>query len=85
MADIAHVIEEVELEGTRLQWENLWRKGHDSHWNASDVEHLVLPAHSPKHQTVLLDELRERAVEEFRRLREQPEQEQVESLEAAVA
>ncbi|CAK7903867.1 mitochondrial homologous recombination protein 1 [[Candida] anglica] len=68
VADLSHVIDEFELEGTRLIWENIWRKGADEHWG-SLVQHESLPAHSPRHEGILLNELREKAVEEFARAR----------------
>ncbi|EDK43577.1 mitochondrial recombination protein 1 [Lodderomyces elongisporus] len=70
VADLAHVIDEFELEGTRLFWENEWRKGDEKYWNLDLVEHDKLPVHSPNQQTVLLDVMRARAMEEFKRQRE---------------
>ncbi|ODV70382.1 hypothetical protein HYPBUDRAFT_146728 [Hyphopichia burtonii NRRL Y-1933] len=70
VADLAHVIEEFELDQTTLLWENLWRKGQDEHWRADLVEHDVLPPFNQKHQTVLMDELRAHATEAFAQLRE---------------
>lgn len=71
VADIAHVVDEFELENTSIKWESLWRKGADEHWRLDLVEHDVLPAHNPRDQTILLDDLRERAVTEFARLRDE--------------
>ncbi|CAH2353249.1 mitochondrial homologous recombination protein 1 [[Candida] railenensis] len=78
VADLSHVIDEFGLENTKIMWENLWRKGEDEYWS-EDVQHDSLPAHNPKHQTILLDELRGRAIEAFAREREllAGEQEQV--------
>mmetsp|Transcript_8069 Transcript_8069/g.10144 ORF Transcript_8069/g.10144 Transcript_8069/m.10144 type:complete len:245 (-) Transcript_8069:134-868(-) len=76
VADLAHVIDEFELEGTTLMWESLWRKGEDSHWRSDLVEHDSLPPFNPRDQTILLDELRARAVEEFAKLRQQEQQSQ---------
>lgn len=69
VADLAHVVDEFELENTRINWESLWRKGADEHWREDLVEHEELPAHSPQNQSVMLDELRERAVSEFAKVR----------------
>lgn len=82
VADLAHVIDEFELENTTLLWESVWRKGDDEHWRHDLVEHEALPPFNPQHQTVLLDEVREKAVEAFRQAREaeanQPESAQPE-------
>ncbi|CAK9438438.1 mitochondrial 54S ribosomal protein mL67 [Lodderomyces beijingensis] len=71
VADLSHVIDEFELEGTKLYWENEWRKGDEKHWNLDLVEHDKLPVHGPQQQTIMLDVMRARAVEEFARQREQ--------------
>lgn len=73
VADLAHVIEEFDLEGTKLLWENLWRKGDDEHWKSDLVEHDSLPPFNPKYQSILLDEVRQMAMVEFAKLREQEE------------
>lgn len=65
VADLAHVIDEFELENTTAFWENLWRKGEDEHWRLDLVLHENLPAFNPRFQTVMLDEMREMAVEAF--------------------
>lgn len=65
VADLAHVIDEFELEDTQIHWENLWRKGDDAHWRMDLAEHEALPAFNPRDQTVMLDELRMKAVEAF--------------------
>ncbi|CUM66677.1 uncharacterized protein PRCAT00004353001 [Priceomyces carsonii] len=70
VADLSHVIEEFELENTILHWENLWRKGDDEHWRPDLVLHETLPPFDPRQQTILLDDLRAKAVEEFSKLRE---------------
>lgn len=80
VADLSHVIEEFELENTILHWENLWRKGDDEHWRPDLVLHETLPPFDPRQQTILLDDLRAKAVEEFSKLRESTEaQKQAES------
>lgn len=71
VADLAHVVDAFELENTTLLWENVWRKGDDEHWRVDLVDHDTLPPFNPRDQTVMLDELRLIAVEEFRLLREQ--------------
>ncbi|KAK6463319.1 transcriptional regulation of mitochondrial recombination-domain-containing protein [Scheffersomyces coipomensis] len=71
VADLSHVIEEFELENTTLSWENDYRRGEDKYWRADLVEHETLPAFNPKTQTVLLDELRAKALEAFAVEREQ--------------
>lgn len=73
IADLAHVIDEFELENTKAFWESMWRKGEDEHWRADLVEHDSLPAFSPKFQSVMLDEMREMALAEFAKLRAQEE------------
>lgn len=70
VADLAHVIEEFELENTKALWESLWRKGDDLHWRPDLVEHDSLPAFNPKYQSVLLDEMRELALAGFSALAE---------------
>ncbi|KAI5960419.1 MHR1 [Candida pseudojiufengensis] len=65
VADLAHVIDQFDLENTRLLWENEWRRGDDKYWRTDLVEHETLPTYSPKHQTVLLDVIRAKAVEAF--------------------
>ena len=65
VADLGHVIDEFGLSGSKIFWENVWRKGGDEHWSA-DVEHEVLPPLNPKHQSIFLDELRQKSVEAFR-------------------
>ncbi|ODV78530.1 uncharacterized protein CANTADRAFT_22518 [Suhomyces tanzawaensis NRRL Y-17324] len=70
VADLAHVVDEFELANTKLQWENLWRKGEDQHWRLDLVEHDSLPPFNPRDQSILLDDLRARAVQEFAKLRE---------------
>ena len=69
VADLAHVIDEFELENTSAMWESLWRKGDDEHWRTDLVEHDVLPTTNPRFQTVMLNELRQRAVDAFARQR----------------
>ncbi|KAI3406406.1 MHR1 [Candida oxycetoniae] len=70
VADLAHVIDEFELDGTKLFWENEWRKGDEKFWNLAYVEHDKLPVYPPQHQSVLLDVMRAKAMEEFSRQRE---------------
>jgi hypothetical protein len=69
VADLAHVIDEFELENTKVHWENLWRKGDDKYWRGDLVDHETLPPFNPKDQTVMLDELRAKAVVEFAKSR----------------
>lgn len=90
VADLSHVIDEFELVETKIYWENIWRKGDDKYWNDACVEHETLPAHNPKHETILLDELRQKAVEAFSAAREfeqldQPEVRIPEDLSAKTA
>ncbi|EAZ63425.2 protein involved in mitochondrial homologous DNA recombination [Scheffersomyces stipitis CBS 6054] len=70
VADLAHVIEEFNLEGTKLLWENAWRRGEDKHWRLDLVEHDTLPPFNPRDQSILLDEVSKLAVEEFAKLRQ---------------
>lgn len=70
VADLACVVDEFELEGTKVDWESLWRKGDDEYWRGDLVEHSEMKIVGSKDESVLLDELRVRAVEEFKRLRE---------------
>ncbi|KAM9899864.1 hypothetical protein OXX69_009312 [Metschnikowia pulcherrima] len=64
-ADLAHVIDEFQLENTTAYWESLWRKGEDEHWRHDLVAHDSLPAYNPKYQSVMLDEMREMALAAF--------------------
>lgn len=66
VADLAHVIDEFELEDTHLRWENWWRKGDDEHWPLGLVTHDLFPVFNPRDQTFMLDELREKARLAFR-------------------
>lgn len=70
VADLSHVIDEFNLVDTKVYWENIWRKGEEKHWRTDLVEHEEIPAFNPKHSTVMLDELRIKALEEFEKLRE---------------
>lgn len=70
IADLSHVIDEFELGNTTLFWESLWRKGEDEYWRADLVNHESLPPFNPRDQSILLDELREKAVYEFQKLRD---------------
>lgn len=70
VADLSHVIDEFELENTKVYWENLWRKGEDKHWRLDLVNHEPLPPFNPKDQSVLLDELRIKALQEFANLKQ---------------
>lgn len=74
VADLNHVIDEFGLENTEVAWELLWRKGDDLLWDAELVRHSELPAFSPKDQTVMLDELRLKALEAFAKERELEEE-----------
>ncbi|QBM86145.1 Transcriptional regulation of recombination [Metschnikowia aff. pulcherrima] len=65
VADLAHVIDEFQLENTTAYWESLWRKGEDEHWRHDLVAHDSLPAYNPKYQSVMLDEMREMALAAF--------------------
>ncbi|OBA24024.1 hypothetical protein METBIDRAFT_38524 [Metschnikowia bicuspidata var. bicuspidata NRRL YB-4993] len=65
VADLAHVIEEFSLEDTTALWESLWRKGDDKHWDPTLITHDTLPAFNAKHQSVMLDEIREMALAAF--------------------
>lgn len=69
VADLSHVIDEFELENTTVAWELLWRKGDDSVWSEALVEHTELPAFNPRDQSVMLDELRIKAIEAFEAMR----------------
>lgn len=73
VADLAHVIDEFELEDTRLFWENMWRKGDDKYWRNDLVEHDSLPAFAPKFQSVVLDEMRAIGLDALKEIREAPE------------
>lgn len=66
VADLTHVIDEFELEGTTIFWANEWHKGDEKYWRHDLVEHQKLPVHNPKHQSVLLDVMRKKAIEAFR-------------------
>ncbi|PVH13848.1 uncharacterized protein CXQ87_001966 [Candidozyma duobushaemuli] len=68
-ADLAHVIDEFELENTKIAWENIWRKGDDSHWRMDLIEHDTLPAFTPKFQSVVLDEMRKKGLDFVKELR----------------
>lgn len=70
IADLAHVIDEFELENTTAFWESLWRKGEDEHWRNDLVMHESLPVFNPKYQSVLLEEMKDMALAEFARMRE---------------
>ncbi|KAI5953454.1 MHR1 [Candida jiufengensis] len=85
VADLAHVIDQFELENTQLFWENEWRRGDDKYWRVDLVEHETLPVYSPKHQTVLLDVMRAKAVEAFAKERENQEAEVGEGNEQVMA
>lgn len=69
IADLAHVIDEFELENTTAFWESLWRKGGDEHWRNDLVMHESLPVFNPKYQSVLLEEMKDMALAEFARMR----------------
>lgn len=69
VADLSHIIEEFELANTKLSWENVWRMGEEKHWRMDLVQHEPLPPFNPRDQSVLLDDLREKAVLEFAKLR----------------
>lgn len=73
IADLSHVIDEFELENTTLLWENLWRKGEDKYWRMDLINHEELPPYNPKYQTAFLDQIRETAVAEFKKQREEVE------------
>lgn len=70
IADLAHVVDEFELENTTAFWESLWRKGGDEHWRNDLVMHESLPVFNPKYQSVLLEEMKDMALAEFARMRE---------------
>ncbi|EGV60358.1 mitochondrial ous recombination protein 1 [Yamadazyma tenuis] len=70
VADLSHVIDEFELENTRVMWESAWRKGDDARWRNDLVEHETLPPFTTKYQTALMAELQEKAVAEFAAARE---------------
>lgn len=76
VADLAHIIEEFGLDSTTIHWESLWRKGEDKHWRSDLVQHEPLPSFNSKYQSVMLDELREKALYEFAQLRQQAETQQ---------
>lgn len=75
VADLAHVIDEFELENTTAFWELLWRKGADEHWRDDLVVHEQMPAFNPKYQSVMLDEMRAMALEAFAQERAQAQPE----------
>lgn len=70
IADLAHVIDEFELDSTTAYWESLWRKGSDEHWRTDLVMHESLPVFNPKYQSVMLEEMKDMARAEFARMRE---------------
>lgn len=85
IADLSHVIDEFNLDNTKIFWENLWRKGSDEHWRPDLVQHEQLPPFNPKLESVLLDELREKALYEFNLQREQAEQQDHEQAHSEVS
>lgn len=85
IADLAHVIDEFELENTTAFWESLWRKGADEHWRNDLVLHEELPVFNPKYQSVLLEEMKDMALAEFAKLREAEEAHQGEADQEVVA
>ncbi|KAL6017090.1 mitochondrial recombination protein 1 [Candidozyma auris] len=74
IADLAHVIDEFELENTKIFWENTWRKGDDSHWRLDLIEHDSLPPFTGKFQSVVLDEMRLRGLDFVKEIREATEE-----------
>lgn len=85
VADLAHVIDEFELENTTLLWESMWRKGDDEHWRHDLVEHDSLPPFNPQHETIVLDEVRAKALEAFEALRQTEAEAEAEVSEPAQA
>ncbi|EMG47789.1 MHR1 Mitochondrialous recombination protein 1 [Candida maltosa Xu316] len=83
VADLSHIIEEFELEGTRIFWANEWHRGDDKHWRLDLVDHDKLPVYTPKKQSVLLDVMRQKAIEAFRE--KEGEAPKVEEAEAQTA
>lgn len=81
VADLAHVIDEFELENTKIHWENVWRKGDDAHWRMDLAEHETLPAFTPKFQSIVLDEMRLKGLDFVLELRAAAEEEAEEPLE----
>ncbi|RCK55946.1 Mitochondrial ous recombination protein 1 [Candida viswanathii] len=67
VADMTHVIDVFNLEGTTIYWANESLRGDDKYWRNDLVEHDKLPVHSPKQQSVLLDVMRQDSVKDFRK------------------
>lgn len=84
IADLAHVIDEFELDSTTAFWESLWRKGADEHWRNDLVMHEELPVFNPKYQSVLLEEMKDMAIAEFAKMREAEEAQGEDAAQAEV-
>ncbi|CAI5757906.1 unnamed protein product [Candida verbasci] len=74
IADLSHVIDEFELDETRLYWENEFRKGENKYWNLELVQHETLPIYSPKDQSIMLEIMKDKAMEAFKIQREEFDQ-----------
>jgi hypothetical protein len=70
VADLASSIESAQAK-SKIHWEDEWRKGELSNWDQELVEHTTIDRvalHTPK---ALLEQLKEKAKQEFQKLREQ--------------
>ena len=64
VADLVSSLEAMELtKPAILHWESLYRKGDAAHWQEINAEHRELPAHNPREQAVVLNQVRREAME----------------------
>lgn len=69
VTDLNTVIEHIQLK-TTIHWEDEWRKGDSKHWNSELVKHEHLNRAGLRVQDALLDELRKKSREEFKKLKQ---------------
>lgn len=70
VADLATSIEAADIK-SNIHWEDEWRKGELSNWNSELVQHTAMDRVALQTPKALLEQLKETAKLEFKRLREQ--------------
>lgn len=69
VTDLNTVIEHLQQK-TTIHWEDEWRKGDQKHWNSQLVKHEHMNRAVLRQQTALLDELRKKSREAFKKLKD---------------
>lgn len=69
-ADLSTVIDEFKFKDCKIYWDGLWWKGDSKLWNET-IEHLDMERFGRREKFVILDEIREKGLLDFRQFEQQ--------------